>query len=61
MILKVMHFCKMIGTFHKNNLKKPLMTCLFIDSALIMAKPMVKSLIETLYRKQGQQTKGSHN
>ena len=38
----IMHFQKMISTFRKDNLKKPMVISLSLNSALPIAKPSVK-------------------
>ena len=42
----VMHFWKMISTFHKNHPEKPKATSLLLDSAPPMAKPSIKPLVK---------------
>lgn len=44
----IMHLWKIISTFHKNYLEKPIRTSSLIDSTPPMAKPSTKSLIKTL-------------
>ena len=54
--LGVMHFYKMINTFHKDYLEKPIITSLPINFTLPMVKLTIKS-VNTTKRKQSQLAK----
>ena len=51
-----MHLRKIISTFHKDHLKKPLVTSSLVDSALPIAKPSVKPIKPSAKQKQGYPT-----
>ncbi len=50
--LIVLHFCKLINTFHYDHPKRPIATFLLINSALLMVNPIVKLRVEVLNTKQ---------
>lgn len=52
-----MYFSKMINIFHKDHLRKPTATFLFIDFTLPMIKLLAKLFIKNLKQKQGQLVK----
>ncbi len=54
--LAVIHFRKLIGTFHKEHPEKPIATSLPLDSAPPMARPTIPKKPK---RKRGQPSKGA--
>ena len=54
----VQYLKKLINSFHKKHLEKPIVTFLFINSFLLIARPTVKTakLTTTLNGKRGQPT-----
>lgn len=58
-VLAIQHLWKLVTTFYKKHLKKPMATSLLINSALLMAKPIVRLRIFTTQQKQGRLIKES--